>query len=129
MNQILITEKVIITRDFDKRRRRYKTCFFLSIFAACTLFSYSIYAEYDRNKGEQVSQDMLASIYAEDGDTSDETMMEDIEAIQILGKGEQNQTSEETSKNTSRSNQNSLNNSVVEYVASDRNKLSHRFYT
>ena len=40
----------------------YKFEFFISIFIICLLFSYYIYAEYDRNKGEKVSQEILANL-------------------------------------------------------------------
>lgn len=59
MNQILVTEKVILTPGFKRKRRIYKFNFFLSTFLAFVLFSCCIYAEYDRNKSEQVSQDIL----------------------------------------------------------------------
>lgn len=59
MNQILVTEKIIITPELKRKRRIYKLNFFLSTFLACILFSCCIYAEYDRNKSEQVSQDIL----------------------------------------------------------------------
>ena len=59
MNQILVTEKVILTPEFKRKRRIYKINFFLSTFLACVLFSCCIYAEYDRHKSEQVSQDIL----------------------------------------------------------------------
>jgi len=62
MNQILITKKVIMTPEFKKKRRLYKINFFLSSFLACVLFSCCIYAEYDRNRSEQVSQDILLGI-------------------------------------------------------------------
>ena len=40
----------------------YKFNFFLSVFLVCILFSYYIYAEYDRNKNEEISKEILASI-------------------------------------------------------------------
>lgn len=62
MNQILVTEKLYITPEYRKKKSYYKIQFFLSIFLVCVLFSYYIYAEYDRNKNEEVSKDILASI-------------------------------------------------------------------
>ena len=55
MNQILITEKVIVTKEMKKKKKFYKRNFFLSIFLVCVLFSYYVYAEYDRNKNEALS--------------------------------------------------------------------------
>ncbi len=62
MNQILVNEKIIVTPEFRRKKKIYKFNFFLSVFLACTLFSCYIYAEYDRNKGEQVSQEILLSM-------------------------------------------------------------------
>ena len=60
MNQILITEKLYITPELKKKKKLYRFEFFLSVFLICVLFSYYIYAEYDKMKGEEVSQDILA---------------------------------------------------------------------
>lgn len=68
MNQILVHEKVIITPEFRRKKKMYKFNFFLSVFLLCTLFSCYIYAEYDRNKSEQVSQEILVGL-AEIDDT------------------------------------------------------------
>ena len=62
MNQILVTEKLYITPEFKRKRRLYKIEFFLSVFLVCILFSYYVYAEYDRNKNEKVSQEILEQI-------------------------------------------------------------------
>jgi len=59
MNQILVTEKVIVTKEMRKKKKFYKRNFFISIFLICILFSYYVYAEYDRNKYEQQSKDIL----------------------------------------------------------------------
>lgn len=62
MNQILITQKLYVTPELKRKKKMYKLKFFLSVFLVCILFSYYIYAEYDRNKNEEVSQEILASI-------------------------------------------------------------------
>lgn len=62
VNQILVTEKVIVTPDFKRKKKTYKFGFFLSSFLVCVLLSSCIYAEYDRSKSEQVSQDILLGI-------------------------------------------------------------------
>lgn len=62
MNQILVTEKLYVTPALKRKKKFYKFDFFLSIFLVCVLFSYYIYAEYDRNKSEEVSKDILESI-------------------------------------------------------------------
>lgn len=65
MNQILVTEKLYVTPELKRKKKIYKVNFFLSVFLVCSLFSYYIYAEYDRNKSEEVSKEILASIELE----------------------------------------------------------------
>jgi sortase A len=62
MNQILVTEKIYITPELKRKKRMYKIKFCMSIFAICLLFSYYIYAEYDKGKSEEVSKDILAQL-------------------------------------------------------------------
>ena len=62
MNQILVTEKLYITPEMRKKKRMYKIDFFISVFLVCVLFSYYIYAEYDRSKSEEVSKEMGQNI-------------------------------------------------------------------
>ena len=59
MNQILINEKLYVTPELKKKKKAFKFEFLLSIFLLCILSSYAIYAEYDRNKSEQVSKEIL----------------------------------------------------------------------
>ena len=66
MNQILITEKLYITPELKRKKRFYRMNFFLSVFLVCVLFSYYIYAEYDRNKNEEVSKEILANLSLEE---------------------------------------------------------------
>ncbi|MCI8620946.1 MAG: hypothetical protein HFJ50_04105 [Clostridia bacterium] len=80
VNQILVTESIIVTPELKRKRTIYKFNFFLSCFLACTLFSVCIYAEYDRNKSEQVSQDILEAI----GETSDDTTISVEEGVIII---------------------------------------------
>ena len=60
MNQILITEKLYITPELKRKKKIYKFNFFVSVFLVCVLISLCIYAEYDKNKGEEMSQEILA---------------------------------------------------------------------
>lgn len=62
MNQILVTEKLYVTPELKRKKRIYKLELFLSVFLICLLFSYYIYAEYDRNKSEEVSKEILAEV-------------------------------------------------------------------
>ena len=67
MNQILIDQKVYVTPEMKKKKKVFKFEFFLSVFLLCILTSYAIYAEYDRNKSEEVSQEILEGMEFHDG--------------------------------------------------------------
>ena len=62
MNQRLISEKVYVTPDMKKKKKLFKIEFIMSVFLLCVLSSYAIYAEYDRNKSEEVSKEILDSM-------------------------------------------------------------------
>ena len=62
MNQILVTEKLYVTPEMKRKKLIYKIELFLSVFLICLLFSYYIYAEYDRSKSEEVSKEILAEV-------------------------------------------------------------------
>lgn len=70
MNQILVTKKLYITPELKKKKKLYKFEFFLSVFLVCVLLSAYIYAEYDRNKSEQVSQEILENLDIPQEDTT-----------------------------------------------------------
>lgn len=76
MNQILITKKLYVTPELKRKKKVYKLNFILSIFLICVLMSFYIYAEYEKNKSEEASQELLAEITdilfnAEDEDSED----------------------------------------------------------
>ena len=66
MNQILVTKKLYITPELKRKKKIYKFEFILSVFIIGVLSSCYIYAEYDRNKSEQLSQEILASMQVEE---------------------------------------------------------------
>lgn len=70
MNQILITKKLYITPELKRKKRIYKIDFILSLFLVIILISLYIYAEYDMNKSEQVSQNILANMEFQENDTT-----------------------------------------------------------
>lgn len=74
MNQILVSEKLYITPELKRKKRMYKIDFFISIFLVCILFSYYIYAEYDKNKNEAISQEILSNLNFEDNIADDTTI-------------------------------------------------------
>lgn len=62
MNQILAQEKVYVTPELKKKKKVFRFEFILSVFLLCLLSTYAIYAEYDRNKSEAVSQEIIGNI-------------------------------------------------------------------
>ena len=70
MNQILVTEKIYVTPELKRKKKIYKILFMISIFSIITLFSMYIYAEYDRNKDESISDDILSYITSKNDKTT-----------------------------------------------------------
>ena len=70
MNQILITEKIYVTPELKRKKKIYKFLFIISIFLIVSLFSVYIYAEYDRNRDEGISEDILSSIMEQEDETA-----------------------------------------------------------
>lgn len=70
MNQILVTEKIYVTPELRRKKKIYKVLFMISVFMIISLFSMYIYAEYDRNKEESISQDILLSALTQEDDTT-----------------------------------------------------------
>ena len=70
MNQILVTEKIYVTPELKRKKKIYKMLFILSIFSIISLFSVYIYAEYDRNKEESISEEILSAIVQRQDETT-----------------------------------------------------------
>ena len=84
MNQILVSEKLYITPELKRKKKIYKIDFFISVFLVCILFSYYIYAEYDKNKNEAISQEILSNVTFEDNVADDTTIKFDDNAIVVI---------------------------------------------
>ena len=69
MNQILVTKKLYVTPELKRKKKMYKFDFILSAFLVLILMSFYIYAEYDRNKSEEVSQGILENVDIEEDTT------------------------------------------------------------
>ncbi|MDO5556401.1 MAG: sortase [Clostridia bacterium] len=99
MNQILISKKLYVTPDMKKKKKVFKFEFFLSVFLVGILSSYAIYAEYDRNRSEQVSKELLGEIIYERTEqksvlpsiNTDSVKVEDDIIVVILNKAMENQ--------------------------------------
>ena len=61
MNQILVSEKLYVTPELKKKKKLYKFNFIVSIILVIILFSYYVYAEYDRNSSDK-SEEILSSL-------------------------------------------------------------------
>ncbi len=109
MNQILITKKLYITPELKRKKKVYKFDFFLSIFLVCILTSVCIYAEYDRNKSEQVSQSILENIEIDD------TIVAKSDVLVVVLDERNNVEQEEQIPNSANTpeTQNSNNNNIV----------------
>lgn len=78
MNQILITERLYVTPELKKKKKFYRIEFFISVFLVCILFSYYIYAEYDKAKGEDYAQEILANTAIEKIEQEDKTIKDEL---------------------------------------------------
>ena len=95
MNQILVTKKLYVTPELKRKKKIYKFDFFLSVFLVCILVSLYIYAEYDRNKSEEVSQDILASMeIAKEEEQEDNTTVKNNILIVVLDNVQEDQQEE-----------------------------------
>ena len=77
MNQILITEKLYITPELKRQKKLYKIDFIISVFLLCLLFSYYIYAEYDKYSGERKAQEILANMEIQETDLASTYVYDD----------------------------------------------------
>lgn len=91
MNQILVTKKLYITPELKRKKKIYKFEFIISVFLVCILVSACIYAEYDRNKSEEVSQEILANLEIPE----DTTVAKNNILVVVLDDEEQNEPEEE----------------------------------
>lgn len=86
MNQILMSDKIYDTPVARKKRRLYKNIFTMSILIIAILVSYYIYGEYQRNKNESVSKEILNEISF--GYASDTMIQEDVLVVGLDSEAE-----------------------------------------
>ena len=84
MNQILVTQKLYITPELRRKKKRYKVQFFLSVLLVCLLFSYYIYAEIDRGKSAEVSQEILSEVMSTKENKEDTTTRKSSDNVIIV---------------------------------------------
>ena len=73
----------------------YKVQFFISVFLICLLSSYYIYAEYDRNKSEEVSQYLLSEVKSGEDNTTKQSTKNDAIII-VLNENDAEEVEEES---------------------------------
>lgn len=83
MNQILITEKLYITPELKRQKKLYKIDFIISVFLLCLLFSYYLYAEYDKYSGEKKAREILANMELQEVEDMQSTYVYDDTTIRI----------------------------------------------
>jgi len=83
MNQILVTEKIYVTPELKRKKKIYKILFILSIFSIISLFSVYIYAEFDRNKDESISDEILSFMVEEENDDTTISSYENALVVKI----------------------------------------------
>ena len=66
MNQILITEKIYVTPELKRKKKIYKFLFLISIFLIIMLSLFYFYADYSRNKSEEISKQLLEDFISKD---------------------------------------------------------------
>ena len=66
MNQILVTEKIYVTPELKRKKKLYKILFIISILLIISLFSFYAYSEYDKNRQEGISGDILSFLTKKD---------------------------------------------------------------
>ena len=88
MNQILVSERLYVTPELKKKKKIYKFNFVVSVILVIVLFSYYVYAEYDRNTSDK-SQEILSQIEvietpAEDTTIADSTIKLEDEVLVVM---------------------------------------------
>ena len=109
MNQILVTEKLYVTPELKRKKRIYKINFIISIVVIVILISFYIHSEYDRNKEQDISQDILEGIVEEEMNESERMAANEEENVwkimiasveqQQVGSEQSIQTIEQTTNN------------------------------
>lgn len=111
MNQILVTKKLYITPELKRKKKVYKFNFFLSVFVVCILISLFIYVEYDRNKSEATSQEIMSEFTANNEDT---TIAKNNVLIAILDENKQDEVKLNISEETPQNNTTTVNKQKTE---------------
>lgn len=103
MNQILVSERLYVTPELKKKKKIYKFNFVVSVILVIVLFSYYVYAEYDRNasdKSEQIlSQIEVVETPIEDTTIADSTIKLEDDVLVVMLDYENEEIEEEINLN------------------------------
>lgn len=83
MNQILVTEKLYVTPELKRKKKMYKINLIISIILVVVLFSICAYAEYDRNKNADISQDILTQMKTAEKTLDNTTVKSDVLVVSL----------------------------------------------
>lgn len=75
MNQILVTQKLYVTPELKRKKKFYQAHFLLSILLIGALGIIYLYGNYERNKSEAVSKEVLSGIYLDNTTVDDEVLV------------------------------------------------------
>ena len=118
MNQILVTEKLYITPELKRKKKIYKFNFIISIFFVFILTSLYIYAEYDRNKSEATSQQILEEMNQTLASTEEDTTIAQDDILLVVLDGTEEDYSEEEAEESKALSVASINDQAEVYVSS-----------
>ena len=121
MNQILVTEKLYVTPELRRKKKIYKGSFILSIFLIIILCSVCVYAQYDRNKSEELSQDILNEIQTAQEDNTTMNKDDEVWVITLNPNAQDKNVSKKSVSLPSTKPSNTNNSKVGKYKASDGN--------
>lgn len=83
MNQILVTQRIIVTPEFKRKKKMYKINFIISLIVMFSLCSYYVYAEWDKSQNEKISQQILEGLNTGENNQKDSTVKVDNNVIII----------------------------------------------
>lgn len=103
MNQILVTKKLYVTPELKRKKKMYKFSFMLSIFLVIVLSSIYIYAEYDKAKNQDLSQEILENMQISHNNSIDDTTIDADDNVWKITLNSDEVTTQETETQTTES--------------------------